>query len=52
MRRLVIIPLRETIVRRGLHSTSVARSLDFARGRQIIQGDEVEEFWALEGCFF
>src|SRR5262249_14798544 len=28
------------------------KALDFARGRQIVQGDEVEEFWALKGVNF
>jgi lipopolysaccharide transport system ATP-binding protein len=28
------------------------KSLDFARGRQIVQGDEVEEFWALREVSF
>jgi glycosyltransferase involved in cell wall biosynthesis len=39
--------LSETIIR---HVRNVGRkSLDMARGRQIIQGDEVEEFWAFAG---
>ena len=29
-----------------------ARRLDFVRGRQIVQGDEVEEFWALRDVSF
>ena len=42
--------LRETLVR---HGKSLARkTLDMARGRQIIQGDEVEEFWALKDVSF
>lgn len=42
--------LRETLVR---HARSLARkTLDMARGRQIIQGDEVEEFWALKDVSF
>ena len=24
------------------------KTVDFVRGRQIVQGDEIEEFWALE----
>ena len=28
------------------------KGLDFIRGRQIMQGDEVEEFWALEDVSF
>jgi ABC-type polysaccharide/polyol phosphate transport system ATPase subunit len=27
--------------------SSARKALDFARGRQIIQGDEIEQFWAL-----
>ena len=30
----------------------VRKGLDMARGRQIIQGDEVEEFWALKDVSF
>ena len=28
------------------------KGLDFIRGRQIVQGDEVEEFWALHDVSF
>ena len=28
------------------------KALDFIRGRQIVQGDEVEEFWALRDVSF
>ena len=28
------------------------KAIDFARGRQIVQGDEVEEFWALQDVSF
>ena len=28
------------------------KAADFARGRQIIQGDEIEEFWALKDVSF
>jgi lipopolysaccharide transport system ATP-binding protein len=28
------------------------KALDFARGRQIVQGDEIEQFWALNGVNF
>src|SRR5215470_8284149 len=28
------------------------KGIDFARGRQIVQGDEVEEFWALRDVSF
>ena len=42
--------LRDTLVR---HSRNYARkALDMARGRQIIQGDTVEEFWALKDVSF
>lgn len=42
--------LRETIVRQ---SRNFARNaIDMARGRQIIQGDSVEEFWALKNVSF
>jgi len=42
--------LRDTIVR---HGKSFARkTLDMARGRQIIQGDTVEAFWALKDVSF
>ncbi len=30
----------------------VRKSIDFVRGRQIVQGDEVEEFWALKNVNF
>lgn len=42
--------LRDTLVR---HARSFKRkTVDMARGRQIIQGDEVEEFWALKHVSF
>ncbi|MEO7931656.1 MAG: polysaccharide ABC transporter ATP-binding protein [Chthoniobacterales bacterium] len=42
--------LRDTIVR---HSKNyVRKAVDMARGRQIIQGDTVEEFWALKDVSF
>ena len=28
------------------------KAADFARGRQIVQGDEIEEFWALKNINF
>jgi lipopolysaccharide transport system ATP-binding protein len=28
------------------------KAVDFARGRQIVQGDEIEEFWALQDVSF
>jgi lipopolysaccharide transport system ATP-binding protein len=30
----------------------IRKAGDFVRGRQIVQGDEVEEFWALKGVSF
>ena len=42
--------LRDTIVR---HAKNFGRKAsDMVRGRQIIQGDEVEEFWALKDVSF
>src|SRR5437867_1917577 len=42
--------LRDTIVR---EARSFARkTADLVRGRQIVQGDEVEEFWALKNVSF
>ena len=42
--------LRDMIVR---HARNYARkAIDMARGRQIIQGDSVEEFWALKDVAF
>lgn len=50
VRREGYASLRETIVR---HARSFGRKIfDLARGRQIIQGDDVEEFWALEDVSF
>ena len=42
--------LRETVTR-GVRRFG-RTALDMARGRQIIQGDEVEEFWALKDLSF
>lgn len=42
--------LRDTLVRHGRNFAR--KTLDMARGRQIIQGDEVEEFWALKDVSF
>src|ERR1035437_5287044 len=42
--------LRDVIVR---ETRNVARkAVDLAHGRQIVQGDEVEEFWALKDVSF
>lgn len=42
--------LRDTVVRHG--KNYVRKAVDMARGRQIIQGDNVEEFWALKDISF
>ena len=42
--------LRDTLVRHG--KNYVRKAVDMARGRQIIQGDTVEEFWALKDVSF
>jgi ABC-type polysaccharide/polyol phosphate transport system ATPase subunit len=42
--------LRDTLVRHG--KNFARKTLDMARGRQIIQGDSVEEFWALKDVSF
>lgn len=42
--------LRDTLVRHGRNFAR--KTLDMARGRQIVQGDEVEEFWALKDVSF
>src|SRR6188508_1602270 len=42
--------LRDVIAREARNFTR--KAVDVFRGRQIIQGDEVEEFWALKGVSF
>ncbi len=42
--------LREVLGRSA--KNFVRKGLDMARGRQIVQGDEVEEFWALKDVSF
>src|SRR5437879_2309274 len=42
--------LRDVMAREARNFTRNA--LDFVRGRQIVQGDEVEEFWALRDVSF
>jgi lipopolysaccharide transport system ATP-binding protein len=42
--------LRDVIVRETRNFTR--KAIDVVRGRQIIQGDEVEEFWALRNVSF
>jgi len=44
------VALRDVV---GREMRDLARkAIDGARGRQILQGDEVEEFWALKGVSF
>src|SRR4249919_2734930 len=42
--------LREAVSREARNFSRNA--LDFARGRQIVQGDEIEQFWALRDVSF
>jgi lipopolysaccharide transport system ATP-binding protein len=42
--------LRDVIAREGRNFAR--KAADFVRGRQIVQGDEVEEFWALKNVSF
>lgn len=42
--------LRDAIARHG--KNYVRKAVDMARGRQIVQGDSVEEFWALKDVSF
>jgi lipopolysaccharide transport system ATP-binding protein len=42
--------VRDVMVREARNFTR--KALDFARGRQIVQGDEVEQFWALKDVSF
>jgi lipopolysaccharide transport system ATP-binding protein len=42
--------LRDTVVRHG--KNYARKAIDMARGRQIIQGDSIEEFWALKDVSF
>src|SRR5213595_147226 len=44
------IALRDVIAREARNFAR--KGLDFVRGRQIVQGDEVEEFWALRDVSF
>ena len=37
----------------GRHARSIARAaVDMSRGRQIVQGNQIEEFWALNDVSF
>jgi len=42
--------LRDVIVRESRNFTR--KAVDLVRGRQIVQGDEIEEFWALKNVSF
>jgi lipopolysaccharide transport system ATP-binding protein len=42
--------IRDVIAREARNF--LRKTLDFARGRQIMQGDEIEEFWALRDVSF
>src|ERR1043165_3791598 len=42
--------LRDVIAREARNFTR--KAVDLVRGRQIVQGDEVEEFWALKNVSF
>ncbi len=42
--------LRDSLVRHGRNFAR--KTFDMVRGRQIVQGDEVEEFWALKDVSF
>jgi lipopolysaccharide transport system ATP-binding protein len=42
--------LRDTIAREGRNFAR--KAVDLFRGRQVVQGDEVEEFWALRNVSF
>jgi lipopolysaccharide transport system ATP-binding protein len=44
------VALRDVIAREVRSFTR--KAIDLARGRQIVQGDEVEEFWALQNVSF
>src|SRR5262249_12356992 len=44
------IALRDVIAREARNFAR--KGLDFVRGRQVVQGDEVEEFWALRDVSF
>ena len=44
------VALRDVLAREARNFTR--KAVDALRGRQIVQGDEVEEFWALRGVSF
>jgi lipopolysaccharide transport system ATP-binding protein len=44
------VALRDVIARETRNFTR--KTIDFVRGRQIVQGDEIEEFWALQNVSF
>lgn len=49
-RREQYVALRDVMVREA--KNFVRKSFDLIRGRQIVQGDEIEEFWALDDISF
>ena len=49
-RRKRYTALRDVLVREGRNFAR--KAIDVFRGRQIVQGDEVEEFWALKNVSF
>lgn len=49
-RREPYVVLRDVIAREA--GNFARKGLDFLRGRQIVQGDEIEEFWALREVSF
>lgn len=49
-RREPYTALRDVIAREARNFTR--KGLDFLRGRQIVQGDEIEDFWALRDVSF
>ena len=44
------LTLRDVIAREARNFTR--KTIDLFRGRQVVQGDEVEEFWALKNVSF
>jgi len=48
--RVGYMALRDVLVREAHNFTR--KAIDFVRGRQVIQGDAIEEFWALKNVSF
>src|ERR1700722_18522177 len=44
------VALRD-VIRRHFHNVA-RKTVDVLRGRQVVQGDEIEEFWALKEINF